>query len=210
MTTMRPSLALDRPPAEDPHGLEALAALAARQAFAPALARFLFLRHGRTAGNASRTYQHPDDPLSAEGFADAAAAARRLEGIGFTHIVASDMARAWLTAARVAAVTRKPVIAAPGLRERYFGDWIGTSSAGLDWRRDPPNGETLAGFVHRTALGLRAAFDGGGVPLLIAHGGTLRVLAGVLGATISPAQTANALPLVVARDEDGDWTIGAA
>ena len=40
-----------------------------------------------------------------------------------------------------------------GLRERWFGDLVGTPSHDHDWREDPPNGETLHAFVTRTQAG---------------------------------------------------------
>ncbi|MBM3525860.1 MAG: histidine phosphatase family protein, partial [Alphaproteobacteria bacterium] len=155
-------------PVADASGLDALAALAAANGFKPQAGTFLFLRHGRTLGNIRRVFQHPDDPLAPEGHDDAARAADLLAAASFTHIVASDMSRAWQTAGRVAARTRRPVHAAPGLRERYFGEWIGMPTHELDWRASPPGGETLAGFVARAARGLREALASGPMPLLVA------------------------------------------
>ncbi len=161
--------------------------------------RFLFLRHGRTAGNLQRIFQHPDIPLCAEGFGDADVAASGLCHIPFDHIYASDMARAWLTAGRVAAATAKPVSVWPALRERYFGDLIGTTSEGLDWRIDPANGETLVDFVARTLGGVAELLVPGMQPLLVSHGGVLRVLCGALDIELSVDMTANALPLLFER-----------
>jgi probable phosphoglycerate mutase len=166
--------------------------------------RFLFLRHGRTAGNMGRIYQHPDIPLCEEGFCDADDAARGLVDVAFDHIYASDMARAWLTAGRVAAVTGKPVAVRRALRERYFGDFIGTSSEGLDWRVDPPNGETMTGFIDRTVRGIADMLVPGPMPLLVSHGGVLRVLCGALDVELPVELTANALPLAFER-ANGCW-----
>ena len=166
--------------------------------------RFLFLRHGRTAGNMGRIYQHPDIPLCEEGFCDADDAARGLMEVEFDHIYASDMARAWLTAGRVAAVTGKPVAVRRALRERYFGDFIGTSSEGLDWRVDPPNGETMMEFVDRTVRGIADMLVPGPMPLLVSHGGVLRVLCGALDVELPVELTANALPLAFERNA-GTW-----
>jgi broad specificity phosphatase PhoE len=168
--------------------------------------RFLFLRHGRTAGNMGRVYQHPDIPLCEEGFCDADDAARALQDVAFDHIYASDMARAWLTAGRVAAVTGKPVAVRRALRERYFGDFIGTSSEGLDWRVDPPNGETMMAFVDRTLKGVAELVVSGPMPLLISHGGVLRVLCGALDIELPVELTANALPLAFERSNPG-WRV---
>lgn len=195
-------------PVTDASGLDALAALASSHRFDPGIETFLFLRHGRTLGNIRRVFQHPDDPLAPEGHGDAARAADLLAAERFSHIIASDMARAWQTAGRVAARTSRPVHAVPGLRERYFGEWIGTPSHDLDWRASPPGGETLAGFVDRAAQGLREAVAMAQMPLLVAHGGTLHVLCGVLGVRLDTALAANAVPLRVHRVGQG-WAITA-
>ncbi len=190
----------------DPGGLRALADAAAALRLEPAADGFLFLRHGRTLGNIRQVYQHPDDPLAPEGFADADRAARILAGADFARIVASDMARAWLTTGRVAAVTGRPVVASHRLRERHFGSLIGTPSIGLDWRSDPPGGETLADFVTRAASGFGEALAAGrDVPLLVSHGGVLRVVAGILGVELGSHLTRNAVPLAFRRGKDGAW-----
>ena len=67
------------------------------------------IRHGETLGNASRTVQLPDNPLSPRGVVQAERLARRLEGERIGAILASDLARAAQTAERLARVTRAPV-----------------------------------------------------------------------------------------------------
>ncbi|MEJ0069477.1 MAG: histidine phosphatase family protein [Pseudomonadota bacterium] len=54
------------------------------------------------------------------------------------RIMASDMDRAWTTASIVGAALGVPVTKEILLRERWFGDLVGTSSANLDWSHDPP------------------------------------------------------------------------
>jgi broad specificity phosphatase PhoE len=190
----------------DHGGLAALAAAASAHPLRAPVDRFLFLRHGRTMGNIARVFQHPDDPLAPEGFADADRAASILADGPFAHIAASDMARAWLTAGRVGAASGRPVSAVPAMRERYFGRWIGTPSHALDWRADPPDGETLAQFVERVAGGFEAVLTDPRPVLVVAHGGVLRVLAGMLAVDLPLDLTANALPLAVVRTASG-WTI---
>lgn len=161
---------------------------------------FLFCRHGQTAGNAARIYQHPHDPLDAEGHVQAIRAAAAIAaGPRPSRLLASDMARAWLTAGHIASASGLAVQPTPKLRERSFGTLIGSSSAGFDWRTDPPGGETLAEFVGRTAAALSDALSGDDMPLLVAHGGTLLVLAGALGVALDPALRGNAVPLLVRR-----------
>jgi broad specificity phosphatase PhoE len=168
--------------------------------------RFLFLRHGRTPGNIGRIYQHPDIPLAAEGFGDADIAGKALCDHAFDLIYCSDMARAWLTAGRVADCTGRPVWVRRCLRERYFGDFIGTPSVGLDWRVSPPNGETMHGFIERTLTGVTELLVEGPMPLLVSHGGVLRVLAGALDITLPHEWTVNGLPLAFERKANA-WTV---
>ena len=189
---------------EDTAGREALIAAAVKLGFKPRCTKFLFLRHGRTAGNIGRIYQHPDIPLATEGFVDADLAAEALRDVEFDRIYASDMARAWLTAGRVAVSTGRPVQVCKALRERYFGDFIGTSSLGLDWRVDPPNGETMLGFVERTLRGIEEILDHRELSLLVSHGGVLRVLSGALDIDLPVTHTVNALPMEI-ECRAGKW-----
>ena len=67
----------------------------------------------------------------------------------------------------------------------YLGDLLGTSWAVIDWAAHPPGGESLDEFIQRTKRGLEQALGvPGEPPLLVAHGGTLRVLVAALGAAV--------------------------
>jgi len=190
----------------DPHFYGAVTDCARQIGLQPAQDLFLFLRHGRTEGNRRQIFQHPNDPLNADGHEDAAQAAQILRHHAFGAIYASTMARAWLTAGHVAATTAKPVFPVPQLRERYFGDLIGTSSATVDWRDAPPGGETLDEFVQRTLAGAAQVIATAPHPLLVAHNGNLRVIAGALGIALDPSLTHNAVPLRFER-RDGMWRV---
>jgi broad specificity phosphatase PhoE len=115
----------------------------------------LFLiRHGETIGNASRTVQLPDNPLSARGLAQAERLAQRLAAAGIAHIVSSDLARARSTAEALRRLTGAPLTFEPLLQERNFGDLRGTPYAelGLDMFAPdyaPPNGESWPVFHAR-------------------------------------------------------------
>lgn len=191
---------------ENDAGQLALRAAARDHGVAISRDSFLFLRHGRTPGNIGRIYQHPDLPLATEGFVDADTAAKVLCEHAFDLIYASDMARAWLTAGRVADLTGRPVWLRRCLRERYFGDFIGTPSEGLDWRIHPPNGETMHGFIERTLTGVTELLSDGPMPLLVSHGGVLRVLTGALDIELPVELTANGLPLAFERKGNG-WAV---
>ena len=112
------------------------------------------IRHGETLGNASRTVQLPDNPLSPRGIAQAELLARRLQREGIAAILSSDFARAAATAERLRRVTGAPVRHDPLLQERNFGDIRGTPYAALGFDMfapdyAPPNGETWEAFHAR-------------------------------------------------------------
>lgn len=194
-------------------GLAVLQALAAREPLAVDSPAFFFLRHGQTEGNRTRIVQSADIALNDTGLAQARQAARLLAGQPIRRILASDMTRAWTTAEIVAGPLGLPVTAEPGLRERWFGDLVGTSSLDLDWTADPPNGETLAGFVARARSAVAAALAHEATTLLVSHGGVLHVLLAALGVPtepghIAPECIANAAPLRFERD-GGGWRVTA-
>jgi len=190
------------------HGLDEVQRLAAERPLQPRARRFIFLRHGETAGNAQRIFQPADIPLNSTGHAQARCAAEYLRAHPVARIVASDMLRAWQTAQTAAEIARAPVIAEPRLRERWFGDLIGTSSIDLDWRNEPPNGESLRDFVVRTQHGFCDALESDAYTLVVAHGGPLYVLVFSLGAELLEQHIANATPLLFEYEADaGRWRI---
>ena len=63
----------------------------------------LIVRHGETDGNTGRILQRPDVPLNTRGIRQAHALAERLSAHGFVHILCSDLERARMTAAPIAA-----------------------------------------------------------------------------------------------------------
>lgn len=191
---------------QHPAGFDELVRLAAAQPIAPACDHFYFLRHGQTGRNASRIFQAVDEPLSELGQQQAVLAAERLTGEPIRTIVCSDARRAFDTAHTVAASLRIVPLAREDLRERHFGALIGTSSVNLDWACAPEGGETLAQFVDRNRLSLAHALAQPAPVLVVAHGGTLYVLAALLGVAIEPAILGNAQPLRFER-VDGRWQV---
>ncbi len=186
---------MSAPPSPSHRGLDRLARLAADLSFTPDVERFYFLRHGQTDCNARRIFQTADEPLNATGTAQAERAGEVLAREPLRTIVCSDIRRAHQTAHIVAAHHTLAPAGAEGLRERHFGDLIGSSSADIDWDCAPPAGETLDTFVERTAQALQAALREPGPVLVVAHGGTLYVLAGLLRVPVTPALLGNAHPL---------------
>jgi probable phosphoglycerate mutase len=107
--------------------------------------KIFLIRHGETIGNASRVVQHPTDPLSPRGVAQAERLARRLAREGVARIVSSDYARARTTAECLRRETGAPLSFEPLLQERSFGDLRGRSYAEIDFDMfgpdyEPPNG----------------------------------------------------------------------
>lgn len=147
----------------------------------------LLVRHGETDGNAARILQRPDVPLNARGLRQAAQLAERLSTDGFVHILCSDLLRARMTAAPLAARSGFAVEESPLLQERNFGDLRGTAYAacsedpfGLDFA--PPNGEDWPTFHVRVAAAFAFIVTRrhavGGTLVVVTHGLVCRALVG--------------------------------
>lgn len=96
--------------------------------------RCCIVRHGETPWNAERRLQgHQDIPLNALGLAQARAAGAYLkEKHGqsyFSTVISSDLLRARQTAEAVGAALELPVVLAPALRERHYGEFEGKTPA---------------------------------------------------------------------------------
>jgi probable phosphoglycerate mutase len=150
------------------------------------VSRLFLIRHGETLGNASRTVQHPDSPLSPRGVAQAERLARRLASEGIARIVSSDLVRAAVTAEHLQRATGAPLAFEPLLQERNFGDVRGTPYADLgvdlfapDYA--PPNGETWSEFHARVdwawARVQEVLTETGGDLAVVTHGLVCRSLA---------------------------------
>jgi probable phosphoglycerate mutase len=170
--------------------------------------RFWFLRHGETEGNATRIIQHAEISLNQRGFEQAALAGAALQDQPFTRLYGSTMTRAWQTAETVGRLCGKTPIPEPRLRERWFGDLVGTTSVGLNWSLDPAGGERAADFVTRMCDCAEALLADEVPTLLVAHGGNLYVLAFALNIELKTEYIANATPLYFEYDEAAaQWRI---
>lgn len=112
------------------------------------------VRHGQTAGNATRVLQTPETPLDETGLRQAERLGRRLAGERVAGILASDLSRAEMTARAVARATGAGLTLTELLHERNFGDLRGTAYADLPsdpFAPDfaPPGGETWQAFHRR-------------------------------------------------------------
>ena len=176
------------------------------------------IRHGETLGNASRTVQLPDNPLSPRGIAQAELLARRLQREGIAAILSSDFARAAATAERLRRVTGAPVRHDPLLQERNFGDIRGTPYAALGFDMfapdyAPPNGETWEVFHARVdrawTLIQEAAAAAGGHLAVVTHGLVCRSVAGrhliLPGGQAAPERWENTALTVI--DHPAPWRV---
>lgn len=119
------------------------------------------IRHGETEANARRVLQVPGVPLSERGQDQARRLGARLIDEGIRHILASDYARAAMTAQAISAAAGVPVDHEPLLQERNFGDLRGSAYADLDSDPfapgyEPPGGESWDAFHARTDVAFAA------------------------------------------------------
>jgi broad specificity phosphatase PhoE len=155
------------------------------------MGRWVFVRHGESTANAADLLAgHLDVPLTERGRAQAIALAPRLAGISFHRALSSDLVRAFDTARLALGERGLPVQPVPALRERAMGAWEGASRRALredgrfgavllSWDVRAPGGESNREAALR-ALAWLEAIDTGPTTLLVAHGGVLRSLIGLL------------------------------
>lgn len=156
------------------------------------LARLLLIRHGETAWNAeARVQGQLDVPLSTTGIWQAGRLAERLANEPIDVLVASDLARAWLTARPLAARLGIDIAPEPRLRERGFGVFEGHTVEEIaqrwpqdfrTWRaretgRAMPGGESAQHFIDRVRAALHdiVLAGVGRTVAVVAHGGVLDV-----------------------------------
>ena len=154
------------------------------------------VRHGESTWNVAGLAQGHNDraELTDRGLTQASDAARPFRDRPIRAIYASDLRRARQTAAAFAAVLGLPVFADARLRERSLGvleglpsATIGASVTGLDEGRvadpdaRPAGGESVRDLYRRAAefideLAAAVDDDDAGDVVVVAHGGTVRVL----------------------------------
>jgi len=166
------------------------------------------VRHGLSTWNVQDRWQGwADCPLSDIGRTQAKEAAGRLAGpsgreretgAGLTGVAASDLERARETAEIMSAILGLgDVLTDPGLREYDVGDWQGHTREEIaakwpelyaNWcnghRTQLPGGEPREVFEERviaSVRGLAATASLGDSPLVVTHGGCIRVVERHLG-----------------------------
>lgn len=137
------------------------------------------IRHGETDGNRHGVVQKPEVPLNELGREQARRLGRRLRDHGIVRILASDLERARMTAAPVAAQTGVVAEPEPLLQERNFGDLRGQAYSSFDFDPmgpgyEPPSGESWEVFYERAASAwsrvVEVAHETAGSLAVVTHG----------------------------------------
>ena len=86
--------------------------------------KIIFIRHGQSLGNATKTILgHTDLDLTEQGYLQAKTTAEYLKNEKIDIIYSSDLIRAYNTAIPNAKIRDLPIITSTKLREMYIGDW---------------------------------------------------------------------------------------
>jgi broad specificity phosphatase PhoE len=151
----------------------------------------LLARHGESDWNAAGRFQgHADRPLTERGRRHAEELSARLAHVPLDALYASDLRRAWETAAAVAEAHGLKVERLRELREVDVGSWSGLTReeaerrfpAGfrrwLAWTVPWDDGETYDELADRVVPAVRrlASRHPGGRILVVSHGGSVRAL----------------------------------
>ncbi|MDD5195133.1 MAG: histidine phosphatase family protein [Candidatus Omnitrophica bacterium] len=160
------------------------------------ITKLFLIRHGTTRWNKERRYcGHKDVPLSREGKYQAKQLYKRLSGMSFDRVYASDRKRAIQTAQII--FKSLCVKRIPDLREINFGVLEGLSHEEIlkkypdnyrIWLKDPfrdciPKAESLRSFQRRvtSALNKIVKLNAGKNIAVISHGGAISIfIAGIL------------------------------
>lgn len=146
---------------------------------------FWFMRHGQTADNKDHLISgQRDTPLDAKGRNQAFEAGKTLKNIGIKKIISSNLSRAEETAELIRKELDVPVQIVKELAERNWGAIDGKPTKDYktrwDWNYEPQEGESFSVFRERVQNAFLEVITEDGV-LIIAHGGTYRVLMDFIG-----------------------------
>lgn len=179
---------------------------------------WVFLRHGESVANAARVLSGWNDvALTDAGLAQARAAGAAMAQHRFDRAIASDLQRAHRTAglaleawAKASGHTAPALELDARLRERNLGGWQGLgydtlqqrgdSATLTGWATRPPGGESLEDLAWRTVAALMVLESErmADTILVVAHGGVVRSLLGLIDGTprdeIGKNKVANAVP----------------
>lgn len=157
------------------------------------MARILLIRHGETSSNAQLKYQgQTDTPLNSNGIKQANYLAKKLKNLKISRIYASDLKRAYRTAAAISQKHGLVVNKIKELRERDFGVWEDLGLKEIKkhflklynkWLKTPdiniPQAETFTKFKQRVLRGLKKILknlkDKENI-IIVGHGGVNRII----------------------------------
>ncbi len=155
------------------------------------MGRLVLVRHGQAEGNREHRFiGQTDVPLTALGHHQAEATGLRLRDANIDRILSSDLARAYDTAAAIAAESGHQVAVDRRLREIHNGEWAGRTpdeiAAGWPdlWNRyrggedvPRPGGEQWADVRERTIRTLEPLLADDGVTIVVSHAGPITIAA---------------------------------
>ena len=170
---------------------------------------FYFLRHGETEFNRLKLVAGSTDvELNDTGREQARRAIALVRPLGVSHIVSSGLRRARDTAAIIAAALGISHTVVAGLAERNWGALEAKPQTARGAGETPPGAETTDQFIARTRAAL-AEIDAKGVPLVIAHSGTFRVLCRLLALDAGGEAVANCHPVrfTPPQREGAGWSL---
>lgn len=193
--------------------------------------RLVLLRHGRTSWNAAQRVQGQlDSELDEVGIGQAQQVAPAIAALGPALVVASDLARARVTAETVAKEAGLVPSYDERLREFHLGELQGLTHDEIrsrdpegfdrfargDWE-DIPGAEAPAAVAERMAAALRdaaAELEPGETGVAVSHGAATRIgLACFLGWPLPTAQDMRALGncarVVLEQRVTGHWALSA-
>ena len=171
---------------------------------------FYFLRHGQSESNRLRIIAGSMDvELTDLGRAQAREAIEALRPLGITQVTSSNLRRARETASIIARALALPQVIIPELAERNWGGLEGMPLASRVRGAPLPEGaETAEQYLERVR-GALAQVKAEGVPLVVAHSGTHRVLSRLLGLAEPDDAIANCWPLrfTPPAGSGGAWSV---
>lgn len=170
------------------------------------MATLALVRHGESTFNRDNLFTgHIDAPLTERGREEARAAAVKLKDLRFDRAYCSSLSRTVDSLEIILAALGQatvPVVRAPALDERRYGDLEGLNKAETErkfgehqvrlWRRGydaaPPGGESLKDTASRAVAYLKSDIlpniSAGKTVLVVAHGNSLRsIVMGLDGLT---------------------------
>ena len=174
------------------------------------MTRLIFIRHGLSAANLTRTFAgHTDVPLSDAGALQAGKIADRLENEPLTRIYASPLLRAMRTAEPTAKAHGLPIRTDDGWMEIAAGKWEGMKIDDIAsrfpnsysvWRTDlgrmrPDGGESFLELADRVRAAMDRIVSGNsdGCVAVFTHATPIRAVACICSGT--PLAEANRFPI---------------